>query len=683
MKKLTLYIAVIFLSMGILSAQSFDRNVMPKAGPTPKVNIEKPTTFKLANGLTVMVVENHKLPKIDVSLSSDQPPLYEGNIVGVSSILADQMGNGTKNMSKDDFNKRIDFLGAVLNFGSSGARANMLSKYFGEIMGLMADAILHPTFDVGEIEKSKEQLIEGLKTQEKSAKAISDNVLPALIYGKNTARGEFATEKSIQQITTTDVEKAFQKRFNPENSYLVIVGDVTVAQVKEVLAKSLAKWQKNPNTMQAPLSVAKNLEKTAINITNVPTAVQSVIKVVNLHALQPKDKDYFAAKIANYVLGGGSLNSRLNMNLREDKAFTYGAGSGLNTGKYRKEFGAGTSVRNAVTAAAVKEIIKEMQNIPTITAEELKNAKASMKGSFIMSLERPATIAGFATSKLINDLPDNYYKNYLKNIDAVTLKDVKAAAEKYILPSKARIFIAGKATDFLPELEKLGYPISFFDKDAMPTAKPKQKKIAADITVGSVAAKYIKAIGGKAAVEKVNSITMMATAKIQGMEMQLKNIVANGAKSLTDISMAGQSMNKIVFDGSEGYMIARGQKVPIPAEMKVKMQKEYSVFPELNFATKASLKLKGIETIKDEETYAIEDGTTVYYYSKATGLKVAKIETEKANGQDVVVPTYYTDYKEVNGIKLPYKLINEMMGQEIVFNVSSYELNKATTEDFK
>lgn len=666
----------------MLNAQKFDRDAMPKAGATPKINIAKPVSFVLDNGLKVMVVENHKLPKVNVSLSADQPPFYEGEVVGVGDILSQQLGNGTKNMSKDDFNKRIDFLGANLSFGSSSAYANMLSKYFDEVMGMMADAVLNPLFVSEEVEKSKEQFIEGLKTQEKSAAAIAGNVYPALVYGKNTALGEFATENSIKKITTEDVEKAFKKRFSPENFYLVVVGDVTVEQVKKALKNGLAKWQKNPNSSREPLPVARNLEQTEINVVDVPNAVQSVIKVGNLTTLDKNNKDYFAAMIANYVLGGGSLDSRLNMNLREDKAFTYGAYSRLSSGKYAKSFGASTNVRNAVTADAVKEIIKEMQNIPVISEKDLKNAKSQLKGSFIMALEKPATIARYAVNKKIYNLPDNFYENYLKAIDAVTLEDVKKAAQKYILPSKARIFIAGKTADFLPELEKLGYKISFYDRDAMPTAKPEQKKIADDVTVASVSEKYIKAIGGKEAVEKVTSIKMVATAKIQGMELQLVNISANAGKNMVDVSMMGNSMNKIVFDGKEGYIQAQGKKMPMPEEVKAEMLKKTHIFPEL--APTGEEVLKGIENIKGEDAYAIENGKTTTYYSVASGLKVAEIKKEKApNGQEMVVPSYYSDYKEVDGVKLPYVMTQEMMGQEIVYNVTSYEFNTAKDEDFK
>ncbi len=167
MKKQFTYIAAAFLFTGMLSAQKIDLNAMPKPGPTPAINIAKPKTFQLSNGLTVMVVENNKLPRVNTTLSMDRPPYYEGNIVGVSSLMAEQLDNGTTNLSKDEFNKKVDFLGANISFSSNGAASNSLSKYFPEVLGLMADAIINPKFSAEEVQNAKERIIEGLKADEK------------------------------------------------------------------------------------------------------------------------------------------------------------------------------------------------------------------------------------------------------------------------------------------------------------------------------------------------------------------------------------------------------------------------------------------------------------------------------------------------------------------------------------
>ena len=673
------YIAAAFLFSGMVYAQNIDINAMPKPGPTPAINIAKPNSFKLKNGLTVLVVENNKLPRVNIQLTMDRPPIYEGNIVGVGEIMADQLGTGTTKLSKEEFNKKIDFLGARLSFYPQGAGANTLSKYSTQVISLMADAVVNPKFSAEEVSKSKERTIEGLKTKEKDAGEIARRVDNALTYGKNTALGEFVTEESINRIQLKDVQDFYKKYYAPDNAYLVIVGDVKTSEIKKLVEKEFGKWKKS-GTKFAAIEPAKNLPATEINIVDVPTAVQSVIHVGNPTTLQMKDPQYFSGVIANHILGGAE--TRLFMNLREKNGYTYGAYSHLSTNKYSPYFSANASVRNEVTDKAVVEFMNELKGISQIKPEELANAKAKLKGEFIMSLEKPETIARFALNERLYSLPSDFYANYLKSIDKVTTSDVSAAAKAYILPNQSRIFVAGKGSEIADGLEKLGYPVKYFDKFANPASKPETKKIAAGITTESIGQKYITAIGGKANVEKINSLQMNSSATVQGMTIETITLAAKGGKTSVEMKMMGQSMQKIVFDGKDGYIMAQGQKQPLPAELKEELAANKEIFPELAFNAKNTT-LRGIENVNGEEVYAIKKGNKTYFYSVKTGLKVGESQTQKMQGQEVIVPTYYSDYKEVSGVKLPFKISQNMGGIEMNSDVKSYEINKATDKDFK
>lgn len=676
MKKQFKYIAVAFLFSGMLSAQSIDLNKMPTPGPTPVISISQPKTFTLKNGLTVMVVENHKLPRVGMTLSMDRPPYYEGNIAGVSEVLADQFENGTTTMSKDDFNKKVDYLGANLGFSSNGAYANTLSKYFPQVLNLMADAIVHPKFSETEIQNTKERMVEGLKADEKNASAIANRVSTALIYGKNTSRGEFTTVESVQKISLADVQNIYKKYYAPDNAYLVVVGDVKYNEVKSLVEKAFAGWQKS-NTKFAALEPANNLTATEINVVDVPNAVQSVISVNNLNNLKMNDKQYFASMIASYILGGGA-ESRLFMNLREKNGFTYGAYSSMNPGKYSSDFSAEASVRNEVTDKAVKELMNELNTINNITPQELANAKAKLKGDFIRSMERPETIARFALNQKVQGLPGDFYTNYLKSIDAVTVADVQNAVKTNILPNQSRIFVAGKASQIAEGLEKLGYPVRYYDQYANPVSKPSAQKAADGVTVTNITDKYIAAIGGLAAVQKVNSITMDAGAKMQGMDIALKMVRARGAKSNLDVKVMGNTVQKMVFDGKAGYMEMQGQKTAFQAATALEMAKESELFPELNFA-KTGATLSGIEKYNGEDSYMVKAGNSTYYYSVKSGLKTGEVKSTA--GQ--TVPTSFADYKDVAGVMLPYKITQNMGGMEMEMIVKSYQLNQATDADFK
>ncbi|MDR6371923.1 putative Zn-dependent peptidase [Chryseobacterium bernardetii] len=681
MKKQLTYIAAAFFFTGMVSAQKIDLNAMPKPGPTPAINIAKPKTFQLSNGLTVMVVENNKLPRVSASLSMDRPPYNEGAVTGVSQIMAEQFENGTTNISKDDFNKKVDYLGANLNFSSGGASANSLSKYFPEVLGLMADAIINPKFSAEEIQNSKERAVEGLKSEEKNASSIAERVSNALMYGKNTSRGEFETVESINKIQLADVQNIYKKYYAPDNAYLVIVGDVKFDQVKPLIEKAFSGWKK-ANTPIAQLEPASNVAKTEINVVDVPSAVQSVVSLNNLNTLKMKDANYFPATIANYILGGGG-EARLFMNLREKNGFTYGAYSEMIASKYSPQFSASASVRNEVTDKAVKEFMNELNAISTVKPEELANAKAKLKGAFIMSLEQPANIARFALNQKVQDLPADFYTNYLKSIDKVTAADVANAVKTTILPNQSRIFIAGKASDISEGLEKLGYPVKYFDKDANPVAKPTVQKVDASVTVASIADKYINAIGGKANLAKITSYTTNASMSMQGQNIDFKIVKAQGGKELTTVTAMGQVVQKQVFDGKTGYSMQMGQKVDITPEEIAEKQKNPELFEELGFAKSADYKLGGIEKIGGEDSYAIKGGDTTYYYSVATGLKTGETKKIKAKGQEMTIPTTYSNYKDVEGVKMPYTISVSQMGMDMTMNVKSYEINKATDADFK
>lgn len=371
------------------------------------------------------------------------------------------------------------------------------------------------------------------------------------------------------------------------------------------------------------------------------------------------------------------------MNLREKNGFTYGAYSNLSASKYSPQFSASASVRNEVTDKAVKEFMNELNAISTVKPEELENAKAKLKGSFIMSLEQPATIARFALNQKVQDLPDDFYTNYLKSIDKVTAADVSNAVKSTILPNQSRIFIAGKAADISEGLEKLGYPVKYFDKEANPVAKPTTQKVDAGVTVASVADKYINAIGGKANIDKVSSYTVNASMSMQGQNIDLKMMKAKGGKELTTVTGMGQTLQKQVFDGKTGYSEQMGKKVEMKPEQIAEKLKNTELFPELGFAKSADYKLAGIEKIGGEDSYAVKNGDNTYYYSVKTGLKTGETKTVKAMGQTMTVPTTYSDYKDVAGVKMPYTITVSQMGMDMTMNVKSYEVNQAKDSDFK
>ena len=471
MKKLIL-LAAGALFIQLAQAQTIDRSKEPAPGPAPVLSIKDPVIYKLPNGITLLVVEDHRLPKVTANYMIDAGSVTEGDKAGVLSLMGGMLNEGTKAKAKSDFDEAVDKIGANVNLNWSGGYASALTRYFTTAFKLMGEALKEPAFTQESFDKLKSQELTGLKSQAKNAKAISARVTNALAYGKNHPDGEFETEESIQKLTLQDVKDAYAKYVGPSRGYLTITGDIKPAEAKALVTEVFGGWT-GPKVSLEKIADSPNPAKTEIDLVDVPNAVQSEINVVNLVNLRMSDPDYFPVLIANYILGGGA-QARLFMNLREKHSFTYGAYSSLGAGRLQSMFDASASVRNAKTDSAVTEFLAEVNRIRTekVTDEELTNAKALYAGSFARGLEDPARTATFASNILINNLPADFYKTYLQKVNAVTADDVMRVAKKYMDYDHLRVIIVGSQTQILPGLQKTGLPINFFDKYAVPVTAP-------------------------------------------------------------------------------------------------------------------------------------------------------------------------------------------------------------------
>ncbi len=685
MKKL--YILFFTVLATLVSQAQVDRTKMPEPGPAPEINLEEPQSFELKNGLKVMVVENHKLPRVSIQLTIDNPPILEGEKAGVSSLTGSLMGKGSKNISKDEFNEEIDFLGARMSFSSQGAYASSLSKYFPRMLELMADAAINPNFTQDEFEKEKEKLITALKTEEKDVAAIAGRVQRALAYGKNHPYGEFTTESTVNNVKLIDVESFYRDYFVPANAYLIVIGDVDFNEVKELAEKAFTPWTKAvPPSFT--YSTPSDAQYTQINFVDMPNAVQSEIAVQNLVELKMKDEDYLSALVANQILGGGG-EGRLFLNLREDKGYTYGSYSSIGNDKYDvSRFRATASVRNMVTDSSVVELLKEIDKIVNepVTEKELENTKAKYAGRFVMALEQPQTIAGYALNIEKEGLPKDFYKTYLERLDKITVSDVQKAAQKYFSSSNARVVVAGKGSEVLGNLEKVSIkgkplPIFYYNKNGEKTEKPDYNAaIPEGIDANKVLEKYIEAIGGKSKLEGVESYSMTAEAEMQGMKLELEMKKTSQDQFMQDVKMMGNSMSKQVIDGDRGYMVAQGQRKDLSEEEIMKYKEESAPFPELNYLAAGGITLDGTENVGDKKAYKIKvtDNKTVFYDAE-TGLKLQEVNLLEMQGQQMQQTLMYDDYKEVSGIMFPYKLTQSMGPQNIEFIVSDIKVNEGVS----
>lgn len=669
--------------------KSFDRNVQPKPGPAPKVNLGQPQTFTLENGLKVLVVENHKLPRVSATLSIDNPPVFEGERAGVSQILSSLLGSGTTTMSKDDFNEKIDFLGASVSYGSKSARMRSLSKFFPEVFSLMADGALNPEFSQEEFEKEVAKAIDGIKSSEKSVDAIASRVEKFVGYGSYHPYGEFATIESLQNLDLYYVKNLYNTYYKPNNAYLVVVGDVKFEEVKNLVQKNFSNW-KEAELHPVTLPDVENVAETEINFIDMPEASQSQVNVLSTTHLKMSDPDYHAVLVANQIFGG-DFNSYLNMNLREAHGYTYGARSSLRPNKYVSMFKAGAKVRNQVADSTVLEIMKELKKIRTekVTDKELQTVKASYAGKFVMAVEKPETVARYALNIEKYDLPSDFYETYLEKINAVTADDVQRVANKYFSQDKARIFVTSKGVDVVPALEKLGYKINYFDKEGRTTDKPKMPTtVSSDITPKTVLDKYFDAIGGKEKLQRINSLEQVFEMTMQGM--LLKQTMKSQKPNLMSVetSMMGQTAFRMVFDGEKGHMEQMGSETPMEADQLTELKAKKGLFDELYLLDGSkNVSFAGIVMVNDKDAYKMliedADNTEVKYFEVVSGLlvKSEKPVKDPASGDESLVPTFYSNYKAVDGILFPYTIRTKAMGQDMEMNLTKIKLNQKFPEE--
>jgi zinc protease len=693
MKKILIVALATFVLQNSFAQIKIDRSKKPAAGAAPIISFKDPVTFTMPNGMTVMVVENHKLGKVRANLSIDAGPITEGKKAGTLDLMGGMLGEGTTNMNKEAFDKAVDIIGADVSLFSSGGAASALTRHFEKAFMLMADGLKNPSFPQDAFDKLKAQTLTGLKANEKSAAAISSRVWNALAYGKNTAQGEFTTEETVKGITLDDVKASYKKYITPSRSYLTIVGDITPAAAKALVAKAFTNWKGNKLELEVIPSV-KNLDKTEIDFIDLPTAVQGELNVGNVLSNPMGGKDYHALLLANQILGGGA-ESKLFMNLREKHGYTYGAYSSIGSGRFPALFRGGAAVRTDKVDSAATELIKEILNMRDgkITEEELASAKAKYNGGFALGMEDPSRAASYASNILINNLPKDFYKTYLQKINAVTINDIKNVSKNYLSESNSRIVIVGNGKKIIPGLMKLGLPIKKYDRYAEPVAdEVKDVKVAETsnstdaVSGNSIMQDYYKAVGGKAEMEKVTSFTANISLDLGGRTYTGTDKRMLPYKHAIEIKMGSITVMKDVFDGVSGYkMQGPGKKDLDEAGLK-EVKDEKSIFPQLTLSSKEYV---GKGKVGDEETYRLKvtyasGRVSVQQYSVKSGLLLQEETTTKVGDTETAITIDYKDYKKVGTLMFPHSITQSVAGQEFTSIYSDIKTNEVIPDtDFK
>lgn len=440
-----------------------DRTKKPAPGLTPSVVLPKVQHGVLKNGLEVMLVEYHQLPIVQFNLVLPTGTTADpAEKAGTANLTVRMLDEGTEQRTALQIADGLDFIGAHLSastsYDGSFVTLETLKEHTASALDIYSDVLLHPAFPQKEFDRVKKEILTSLVQQKDQPAIIANKVFASKLYGATHPYGRPSdgNEKSVGKITVEDLKSFYNACFRPDDATLIVVGDVTIAELLPMLERTLAAWQ-SKSISPPSLAPPPGEGKAAIYVVDKPQAAQSQIRIGNI-GLPRSTPDYFAVLVMNTVLGGG-FNSRLNWNLREQKGYTYGTGSQFQFRKEPGPFSTYGGFRTNVTDSSVIETLKEIRRLRSedVPESDLSFAKDFLTRSVARAFETPGQIATQLANLAIYGLPDDYFDTYVQNVKAVTAQDVKRVAEKCIDPDNMLIVIVGDVGSIRGGLEKLGH----------------------------------------------------------------------------------------------------------------------------------------------------------------------------------------------------------------------------------
>jgi len=472
-------IAVLALSAASTTAggQTFDRSRIPTLGPPPKVSLPPIITRELPNGLKLMIVEQHEIPVANFVLVVGGGGTFDPSTKGgLANLTATMLTEGTATRTSLEIADQIAYLGISLGAESSWDALTLglqtPTAQLDSALALFAEITLKPAFPQAEFERIRKNRLTNLIQLKDRPTAIANQAYASILYGGSHPYGHslIGNESSVNAISVTDLQAFYRSNFLPNNATLIIVGDVTPAQIERKINALFGSWPRGtvtPYTFSAP----PKAEVTTVYLIDKPGAAQSSFRIGSI-GVPRSTKDYFALNVLNTILGG-SFTSRLNQNLRETRGYTYGARSGFDMRRSAGPFTASAEIVTAKTDSGLIEFFKELNAIrDTVPAAELSKAKRYLQLGLPGEFETSQQIATQLVPVALHGLPLDYYNNYVQRIEAITQADVQRVARQYINPASLAVVIVGDRKTIEAGLRAVNAgPVSIRDFSGQPISR--------------------------------------------------------------------------------------------------------------------------------------------------------------------------------------------------------------------
>jgi zinc protease len=445
----------------------------PVSNDVLKIKLPKPQQATLANGLQLMVLEDHRLPRVSFQIIVPGAGGYydPAPMIGLSGYAAQMMREGTTSKSSQQISQELETMAANVNVGAgtSGTNATVsggsLTENLDRLFDLTVDVLLNPTFPAEEWDRVKTRARTGLVQQRTQPAFLSQERFTRVVFGDHPAGRVSATPETLDAITRDAMIEWHRTKLVPDHALIAFAGDITLADARKLTESKLAAWKK-AGTPKPAVSEPPSAGGAKVYLVGRPGSVQTSLQV-GTQSMVRTDPDYIPLTVANRVLGGAM--GRLFRHLREEKGYTYGIGSNFSALQHRGSWSAQTSVRTDVTDPALTDLMAEIDEMRTkpVPDKELNDHKRAIVASFALSLEQPEQLLNYYVQNWMYNLPADYWDTYPAKVSAVTAAQAQAAASKYWDASKLQIVAVGDAVKITEIMKKKG-TVEIFDADGKP-----------------------------------------------------------------------------------------------------------------------------------------------------------------------------------------------------------------------
>lgn len=420
------------------------------------------TTFKLPNGLTISLMEQHDVPIISVSVVLPAGAIYDNDKAGLASLTAVSLKHGTKNFPKSKLDEELDFLGANVDTYATkeyaGLSSNFASKDKVKVLNIIKEIVLNPVFDAAEFEKEKSRLLVSLAQQKESPRSVIAAYFETLLYGNHVyANVKNGNKETVGKLSVNDVKDFYKTNYKPNEAAICIVGDFKVNDMKATITKLLSGWEESSTKMENLASKPINLPtENKVLLVNKEDAKETTF-YIGAPGVSRNNPDYVAIEVVN-TLFGGRFTSMLNDELRVNSGLTYGAGSRFNNLKNGGSFYISTFTASKTTEPAIDKALEVLKNlqIKGIDATALSSAKNYVKGQFPPDYETTEQLAGLLSQMFWYNFDKSFIDNFEKDVDSIDLVKANQIIAKYFPKDKLQFVLIGKSEDIKKTAEKYG-----------------------------------------------------------------------------------------------------------------------------------------------------------------------------------------------------------------------------------